>query len=304
VVDFAIVGQPKSGTTALAEFLAPHPQICISVPKEPAYFATDLMAESDRFHGSPKYFEFRTDEEYAAVFRHCHGAQLRGDASTAYLHSRAAASNLHAANPNAKIVAMLREPVSFMHSLHMQYVNDTTEDEPDFALALEKEPLRRAGEAIPARARCPSFLFYRERARYASQLERYHAVFPREHILALTMEEFRDDNEGHYRRVLEFLGTETEEVPSFRVVHPSKTPRSRRLNRVLNDPTFKSMIFKALGPSRYDTVRKAVAGVALKERPRERLAPPLEQKLRAEFSAEVARISEVVGRDLRAVWGY
>ena len=49
MIDFAIVGEPKSGTTALAEFLSSHPEICMSVPKEPAYFATDLIAESDRF---------------------------------------------------------------------------------------------------------------------------------------------------------------------------------------------------------------------------------------------------------------
>ena len=101
---------------------------------------------------------------------------------------------------------MLREPVSFMHSLHTQFVNETTEDEPDFARALDLEAERRAGRSIPARVRCPSFLFYRERARYAAQLERYLAVFPREQILVLVFEEFREDNEGHYRRVLEFLG--------------------------------------------------------------------------------------------------
>jgi hypothetical protein len=304
MVDFAIVGQPKSGTTALAEFLAQHPQICISVPKEPAFFATDLMAESDRFHGSRKYFEFRTDEDYAAVFKHCRGGQLRGDASTAYLHSKAAASNLHAANPNARIIAMLREPVSFVHSLHTQYLNDTTENETDFARALEKEPLRKAGQAVPTRARCPSYLFYRDRARYAGQLERYYTVFPREHILALTMEEFREDNDGHYRRVLEFLGAHPHGLPSFAVVHPSQAPGSRRLNRLLNEPRLKGMLFKALGPRRYDSVRKAVAGVVLKQRPREQLAPLLEETLRAEFRVEVARISELVGRDFAAVWGY
>ncbi len=75
---------------------------------------------------------------------------------------------------------MLREPVSFMHALHAQFVNETTEDEPDFARALAKEPARRAGREIPPRVRCPSFLHYRERARYAPQLERYFAAFPRE----------------------------------------------------------------------------------------------------------------------------
>ena len=96
--DFAIVGEPKSGTTALADFLGGHPGICMSVPKETAYFATDLREESDRFHGRPAYFEFRTEEDYETAFAHCEGG-LRGDGSTAYLHSREAAANLHEANP-------------------------------------------------------------------------------------------------------------------------------------------------------------------------------------------------------------
>jgi hypothetical protein len=302
--DFAIVGEPKSGTTALAEFLGGHPGICMSMPKETAYFATDLREESDRFHGAPTYFEFRTEDDYAAVFAQCRTGQLRGDASTAYLHSQAAAANIHDANPAAKIIVMLREPVSFMHSLHTQFVNETTEDEPDFARALELEAERRAGRSVPRRVRCPSFLFYRERARYSAQLERYWAVVPREQILVLVLEEFRADNEGHYRRVLDFLGADPGYVPEFREVHAAKTPRSRRLNRALNAPALKRTLFKALGSRRYDALSKRVAGATMKRADRAELAPSLERELREELRPEVDRVSELVGRDLRSVWGF
>lgn len=304
MIDFAIVGQAKSGSTALADFLGRHPQICMSVPKEPSYFATDLMEESDAFHGSRKYFEFRTEEEYAALFAHCSAGELRGDASTAYLYSKDAARNIHSANPEAKIIVLLREPVSFMRSLHVQYLNETTEDEADFALALEKEPLRKEGERVPARVRCPSYLFYRERARYSEQLKRYYAVFPREQIFALTMEEFKKDNERHYREVLDFLGADPRRVPPFRAVHASRAPRSAWVNRVLNAPAFKGMVFKVLGARRYDVVRKRVAGVILKQQEPPGLPPLLERQLREEFDEEVGRLSTLVGRDLRAVWGY
>jgi Sulfotransferase family len=304
MIDFAIVGQPKSGTTALAEFLARHPQICMSFPKEPVYFATDLMEESDAFYGSRRYFEFRTEQDYGALFGHCRRGQLRGDASTPYLLSKVAASNIGTVNPDAKIIVMLREPVSFMHSLHMEYVNETLEDEADFARALEKEPLRKAGRCIPARVRCPSYLFYRERARYSGQLARYYAVFPPENVLVMTMEEFRRDNEGHYRNALGLLGVDPHYVPPFGVVHASRAPRSRRLNQVLNTPAFKRVLFKALGPRRYTALQKRVAGLVMKEQPRPELSPVLERELRDEFCAEVDRVSELVGRDLRPVWRY
>ena len=304
MIDFAIVGQPKSGTTALAQFLGQHPQICMSFPKEPVFFATDLMQESDTFYGSRKYFEFRTEKDYAALFAHCRPGQLRGDASTPYLLSKVAASNIRAVNPDVKIVVMLREPVSFMHSLHMEYLNETIEDEPDFARALEKESRRKAGECIPARVRCPSYLLYRERARYTHQLARYYAVFPRENVLVMTMEEFREDNERHYRYVLDLLGVDPQPVPSFGVVHASKAPRSRWLNHVLNTPALKRGLFKALGVRRYTALRTGVARLVLREQARAALSPVLERELRDEFRAEVERVSELVGRDLRPVWRY
>jgi hypothetical protein len=304
MIDFAIVGQPKSGTSALAEFLGSHPEICICVPKEPAYFATDLMRESDAFHGARRYFEFRTEADYAALFAHCRPGHLRGDASTAYLYSNAAAGNLHVANPDLKVVVMLRDPVPFMQSLHRQYLNDTTEDEPDFERALEKEPLRRRGESIPPRVRGPSYLFYRERARYSSQLERYYALFPRANILTLTMEEFGQDNEREYRRVLAFLGVDPSHVPAFHRVNVRQAPRSRALNHILNNPVFKGLLFRTLGPRRYTAVRKGVAGLLMKEQAPTQLSPLLEQELRDEFRPEVERVSKIVGRDLGAVWGY
>lgn len=276
----------------------------MSVPKEPTFFASDILKESDAFYGSRKYFEFRTEEEYATAFAHCRSGQLRGDASTLYLHSKVAASNLRAANPDLKVIIMLREPVSFMHSLHMQYVNETIEDEIDFAQALEKEARRKSGECIPVRVRCPSHLFYRERARYSSQLERYYALFPRENILALTMEEFREDNERHYRLVLDLLGVDPQHVPSFAVVHPSRAPRSRWLNEVLNTPAPKRALFKALGPRRYTMLSKSVAGLVLKEQPRPEIPPVLARELRGEFTPEVERVSQLLGRDLRPIWGY
>jgi hypothetical protein len=304
MIAFAIVGQPKSGTSALADFLGQHPQICMSMPKEPTYFATDVFEESDAFYGSRKYWEFRTEAEYEVAFAHCRPGQLRGDASTLYLHSKVAASNLYAANPDLKVIMMLREPVSFMHSLHMQYVNQTMEDEIDFARALAKEELRKSGRCVPPRVRCPSHVFYRERARYSNQLERYYAVFPRDNILAMTMEEFREDNEGHYRRVLELIGVDPEHVPSFAVVHPSTAPRSRRVNQVLNTPALKRALFKVLGPVRYGTVKRWVAGLVLREQPRAELPSALERVLRDEFGPEVDQVSRILGRDLRPIWGY
>ncbi len=54
----------KAGTTALADFLDQHPEICIAVPKQSGYFASDLMQESDTFHQGRVYFKTRSLDDY------------------------------------------------------------------------------------------------------------------------------------------------------------------------------------------------------------------------------------------------
>ena len=308
MIDFAIVGEPKSGTTALAEFLSGHPGICMSVPKEPAYFATDLMGESDRFHGAPTWFEFRTEEDYAAVFAACRAGQLRGDGSTAYLHSREAAANIHRANPDARIVVMLREPVSFMHALHAQFVNETTEDEPDFARALAKEPARRAGREIPTRVRCPSFLHYRERARYAPQLERCFAAFPREAGARARLRGVPGGQRGGStgRCSSSSASIRRTSRTSARCT-PARRRAAARLNRALNSPRLKRALFRVLGPRRYDRaeqagrrdamMRPAAGSGGCRRSPRARAARGAASRGRRAPPSSSAAIS-------RAIWGY
>ena len=56
--DFFVVGQPKSGTTALYEVLRAHPQIYMPPIKEPTFLASDVRADArrvDKIEGTSKY---------------------------------------------------------------------------------------------------------------------------------------------------------------------------------------------------------------------------------------------------------
>jgi hypothetical protein len=303
-VDFFIVGEPKSGTTALASFLNQHPKIGISYPKEPHFFATDLIEASDKFHdGKARHFEIRTIEEYMDCFREVANKPIWGEGSTHYLESVEAAKNIKNYNPESKIIIMLRNPVDFVYSLHNQYVNNGVEDEPDFKTALAKENDRRRGMDIPKGVRVPMDLFYSDRVKYAEQIQRFYDQFPKNQILILINEEFRSDNAKGYNQVLKFLGA-PEFSARFGQVHDTKTPRSKLAHKVLNNIAIKNVVRELVGPHRYNKVKNALASVVLKHQSKAPIDDELRHNLYEQYKTAISDTAKLINRpDLTLIWG-
>ncbi len=130
--DFFIVGAPKCGTTSLYHYLAQHPDIFTPTIKESYYFCPDITA---KIHNKPKVNSL---EEYLSLFEDSHG-KICGEASVLYLVSEVAAQKIKDFNPNAKIIIMLREPVSLMYSLHSMKVANGQMPVKDLKLAIEAD---------------------------------------------------------------------------------------------------------------------------------------------------------------------
>ncbi len=141
--DFFIVGHSKSGTTALYEMLRSHPQIFMPDLKEPVYFAAELPRQAHRYRAP------ETLEEYLELFEPAGAGQRTGEASASYLWSRSAAGGDRTGAPDARIIAILREPASFLRSLHLQNLQSHYEDEKDLRRALALEGERREGRSLP-----------------------------------------------------------------------------------------------------------------------------------------------------------
>src|SRR6476660_530724 len=109
--DFFVVGHPKSGTTALYEMLRRHPQIYMGELKEPWFFASDLRP---RFQAHGSGVAPQTLEEYAVLYEGARPEQRIGEGTSSYLLSRTAAAAIAEVQPDARIIAILREPASFL----------------------------------------------------------------------------------------------------------------------------------------------------------------------------------------------
>ena len=126
--------------------LRAHPQIFMPDNKEPWFFASDMRPRFQPRKAGPSP---ETLEEYSALFAGAREDQRVGEASSSYLWSRTAAEAIAEVQPEARIIAILREPASFLRSLHLQLLQTHVESVKDFSVAIGLESERRAGTPDP-----------------------------------------------------------------------------------------------------------------------------------------------------------
>ncbi len=313
--DFFIVGHAKCGTTALYEMIEGHPQVYMSVPKETQFLSRApheraLVAAGPR-PGRPVRRP-ETLDAYLSLFAGADAAERAGEASTEYLRTPGTAARIAQLSPDARIVAIFREPASFLRSLHLQLLEVGVESERDFARAIELEAARSEGREIPPGCRWPAALQYSRHVRYSEQLREYHEHFPRERVLALIYDDFRADNERVVREVLRFLGADDSLRIGTSEANPTVRVRSKRAHDLLTatavgrGPVLGAVrkAVKALTPATarrgaLRTINRTVVDTKPRA-PDERLM----DGLRRRFKGEVVAASEYLGRDLVSLWGY
>jgi hypothetical protein len=296
--DLFIVGAPRCGTTFMYEYLKAHPQIFMSAWKEPQFFATDL--DSGSYLDSLTFL--RDTERYLGLFSQARHDQITGEGSTWYLYSLDAARNIHAVNPNARIIAMLRNPVQMLYSLHGRRVYGGSEDIGRFEDALAAEADRKRGERLPARPRNVKALFYREVGKYAEQLERYIETFGRAQVHVIIFEELRTNPTLTYRAALEFLGVDPDFTPALRPVNESVERRSWRIQQLLLSPRAVRLARALLPVRARPYVGRAWDAVNTRGQRRDPLDPEVARQLYADLLPDMLRLGDMLGRDVTSIW--
>jgi hypothetical protein len=233
--NFFVVGVPKGGTTALHALLAQHPDLYLSPLKEPKFYLCDgrppprgTQRGPGDAHSAREWVWRRTD--YEALFAAAPPDKLRGESTPFYLYDLTAHARMAADVPDAKIIAMLRDPVDRAYSNWNHLRSDGLEPIPSFLDALAAEDDRVARGWAP-------FWHYRRLGRYAEQLQSLYNYFPREQVMVLRYRELVDDPVGTMTRVDEFLGItpHAARVANPENVHPYVVDslRTRALGRVI-----------------------------------------------------------------------
>jgi hypothetical protein len=296
--DFFIVGAPRCGTTFMYEYLRQHPDIFMPDTKEPNHFCTDL--DSGSYLDSLSFL--RDLDSYLALFQPALPNQSIGEASTWYLYSKAAAQNIARANPLARAIIMLRDPVEMLYSLHGRRLYGGSEDLARFEDALDAEEDRKQGRRIPPRARNVTALYYRDVGRYADQVQRYIDALGRERVHIIIFEEFRANPAEAYRDTVAFLGADPAFTPDFRVVNESAGRRSWRLQQVLLSPKAIRAARLMLPPRVRPIVGRFWDSVNSRQERRPPLEPATSARLREELLPDIVHLGEILGRDLTRMW--
>ncbi|MEP7359965.1 MAG: sulfotransferase [Chloroflexota bacterium] len=290
--DFFIVGAPKCGTTSLHRYLVGHPEIFMPIrPKEPMFFENDRLANFGMSYPDDM-------AHYLDLFARAGDAQRVGEASTSYLESPLAASRIHDFNPDARIIAMLRDPVAMIASLHSMRVSQGLEHSASLSAALDDEQRRRGFGVVGDQ----SSIRYRDRARFSSMLPPWFDAFGRDRVHIVLLEDMAADGAGQFERVLLFLGVDPAYRPANLMPYNEREwPRSlliARLSARFRRPWVRNSPSDRLARHVYHLLGR----INRRDVPRQPIPAAVVRQLRADLGPDVDQLSVLLGRDLRSLW--
>jgi Sulfotransferase domain len=258
--DYVVIGAQKCGTTYFYHLLTQHPYVEPAAAKELHFFdiVFDLGVEwYRRCFPTPGWIDGRRT--------------ITGEATPYYLFHPHAAKRMARVIPQARLIALLRNPVDRAYSLYHQQVRKGLEDL-KFEEAIEAEEARMRGEMdkMLEDERYVSFdlqdFSYLSRGIYVDQLLRWSGFFGREQMFVLKSEDFFDNPRQTLKTVFSFL-----ELPAW---EPQVLePRDKR------------------DKARYDRFIRMEGGYE------EQMAPATRRRLEAFFEPHNRRLYEYLGKD-------
>ena len=268
--NFFIVGASKCGTSALADALNSHPDVYMSAVKEPNFF--------NKFDASGESIRCEDYETYAQHFALVKDEKIVGESSVSYLVSDKAAFWISNANPDAKILVIIRNPLSRIRSLYEMYVRHGYAE--SFQHAIETDG------------------FLVEQSRYSENIERYLEAFPRNQVMIVEHGELLENWDKVTRKLFNFLGID-DRVEIQKVIKNTGGMPRNPVGKLLSKRPIVKFAKKLLPKSYWKSTDRLVKKVFFKKMDlSEKQINYLKDKLRE----DVVKLSDLVGKDLCREW--
>lgn len=296
-LDFLIIGAGKSGTTSLADFVSHHPDVLMTQPKEPWFFDTN-----DYHRGMTWYWQ-----EYLG---HYAGEKCVGEASSQTLFVPYAARRLKSAVPNARLIAILRNPIDRAHSDWWMKRCQNWETA-DFDTAIRENLSQLARDVdfsdpviwqrhIDSHKHEMLYRTYIEYGYYATQLERYLACFPRDQMLIILSDDFSRNVKQTLERVWRFLEVNpssiNEGLSKLAPKNVARSPLGVALARTSATTPVVSKIRQLLPEGTKNVAISLLRKLDPGKRPQ--MSRDIRRMLSRHYQDEMRRLGTIVGRDL------
>jgi hypothetical protein len=292
--NFLLVGAAKSGTSSLANYLAQHPEIFFSEPKEPKYFSSRVVSFP---HSGPRdHFVdaamIKTTEAYQSLFAAAGKATALGEGSVEYLYyAEKVAPLILDELGQVKIIIVLRNPVERAYSNYLNLLRDGRETL-SFAEALDAEA-ERAAKNYEFFWRYSAVGFYAEQVRVFK--ERFHEVY------VGLFDDFIADTAAFTKDIYAFLGVDASFTPDTRAKsNRSGAPKNSFLHGLL---VRENILKKTVRPLYHAFVgkkrRNALYMKALESSVRKAPMNPADRgRLIEVYRDDVYELSKIIDRDL------
>ena len=221
-INFFVLGAAKCGTSSVYNYLSQHPDIYMSMPKEPIFFEAEYHKGTEYYFKT--YFTGRKSEYFLGESRH-------RNLYLPYIPSRIAETF-----PNAKLIVILRNPIdrAYSHYFHRRahgYENLSFED----AIELDSQRINK-GMLINTEEEIEKYVkalknntslyirTYLDSGYYSEQIERYLKYFQKDQMYITFIDEFKKEPRKEYIKLLNFLGIGTcPDGIKFEVINKKKS---------------------------------------------------------------------------------
>ncbi len=296
--NFFLIGAAKCGTTSVAQYLDQHPDIFVSKPKEPNFFAFEPNskptcngpANSEQLYEQLLKYSVTSPTVYDELFAPVQTERAVGEASVRYLYETHTATRIAEYAPHAKLIAILRDPVDRLHSHYHMNVRQHLEPEGlAGSLAAEDERVQKGWGWD---------WHYRRVGMYAEQLERFYACFDRSQLLVLFHADLQKRTLETMQEIFKHLEVSTDFVPDVsRRALVGHTPRWRFVRKLIRDDNLLKTVAKQVVPQR---LRKTFARWSESKNRQgiPSLGPKQRQELRDQYAEDSQQLADLLGQQL------
>jgi hypothetical protein len=291
--NFLIIGFEKAGTTSVYHYLKQHPEVFVSPTKETNFFIHEGQNPEVLPYLAEDLPVVRSLADYRALFEDGPEHKAIGEASPLYLTDARAARSIRRHVPEAKLIALLRDPVERAYSAYWMRVRDGRETR-SFEQAVEEELGGQLDDSLEIERR-----HYVRWGRYARYLEVYLGSFDRSQLAIHLFDDLKTDPEGLMRDLFRFLDVDDRFRPDTSIrYNASGVP-----DRSFLQPLFgKSRVTTTLKRALPGPLRRRAVSIQEAWRSRALAKPPMPQRLRrklvAGYRSDILELQGMIGRDL------